>query len=68
MNEIIARLKKDIENRGNSIETTATIENTPETHKQRVREINEVIARLKENTAKHEKDFDTVKKMPIFYQ
>ncbi len=50
MNEIIARLKKDITNRNNNLETTATIENTPETHKQRVLEINEVIARLKKNT------------------
>lgn len=55
MNEIIARLKKDIVNHNNSLETTATIKNTTKTHKQRVREINEVIARLKKNTANVEK-------------
>ena len=49
MNSIIARLKEDIANREKGFDTVSTVEikRTPTTHKQNVKEINEVITRLK---------------------
>ena len=52
MNSIIVRLKEDIANREKGFDTISNVEiqNISATHKQNVKEINEVIARLRKNT------------------
>lgn len=51
MFETIARLKKDIANCGNYLDMTATTENKAKTYQKNIRELNEIITRLKRETS-----------------